>query len=189
MHPAMIVVAVFLLGMGILLFEMLRTPAGIEREHTIEQGRISSRTRTITEASPDEFIRLLQTPWSWWERARAEPMKDLGNGLKEFVFHPVRYFNLIEQPTSCRIRFESIENLPDGGKRLHATLAGDFDGRAEYTARPGPGGTVVELAWCDAEVRGALRYMPIALVAAIHCWRERLGVQGLRARLASLRRG
>ncbi len=35
----MIVVAVVMLVMAVMFFEMLRTPAGIEREHRIEQGK------------------------------------------------------------------------------------------------------------------------------------------------------
>ncbi len=181
----MIFVVVFLLLMGVLLFEMLRTPAGVERESRIEQHRIFSKTRTVAKASLEEAVRALQSDWSWWSKARAGKMKDLGNGLKEFVFQPISFFNFITMPTAMLVRFERVESLPDGGKRIHATLTGDFDGRAEYTARPGPGGTAVELAWCGTEVRGALRFMPVALVAAVHCWRERLGVEGLRDRLQS----
>ena len=189
MNPLIVVVAVVILVMAVMFFEMLRIPAGIEREHHIEQSKIFSKTRTVTDASPDEVIRLLQTDWSWWKKARAEKMKDLGDGRKEFLFHPVRYFNLIEVPPVFLVRFERIETLPDAGVRIHATLTGDFDGRAEYTARPGTGGTIVELAWCGAEVRSILRFAPIALVTAIHCWRERLGVEGLRDRLKSGRSG
>jgi hypothetical protein len=187
MSPVLFIVVALILVMGVMLVEMLRTPAGIERKHSIEQGRIFSRTRTLTEASPDEVVRLLQTDWSWWKKARAEEMRDLGGGRREFVFHPMRFLNLIEMPTSFLVRFERIESLDDGGKRIQATLLGDFDGRAEYTARPESRGTVVELAWCGVEVRSVLRHMPIALVAATHCWRERLGVEGLRDRLASRR--
>ncbi len=185
MNLAAIIVGIVVLVVGITWFEMLRTPAGIEREHRIEQRKIVSRTRTMTNASPDEFVRLLLTDWSWWKRARAEQMKDTENGLKEFVFHPIRFFDLIELPTTFLVRFEGIENLSDGGKRIHATLTGDFDGRAEYTARPGPDGTVAELAWTGAEVQSVLKYLPIAVMAAIHGWRERLGAQGLRERLAT----
>jgi hypothetical protein len=189
MSSLMIVVALLILGAGIALYEMLRTPAGIEREHRIEQGRIFSKTRTVTDASPDQVLRLLQTDWSWWRRARAESMKDLGDGRKEFIFHPVRYFNLLEMPPAFLVRFDRIERLADGGRRIEATLSGDFDGPAEYSARPGPGGTVVELAWCGAEVRSVLRFAPIRLVSAIHCWRERLGIEGLRDRLKSTQAG
>jgi hypothetical protein len=185
MNPLLMVVAVFMLVMGVMLFEMQRTPAGIEREHRIEQGRIFSRTRAVTRASPDEFLRLLQTDWSWWRRARAETMRDLGEGRREFFFHPIRFLNLIEAPTKFLVRFDRIETLADGGRRIDATLIGDFNGPAEYTARPGSGGTIVELAWCGAEVRGVLTFAPITLVAAIHCWRERLGMEGLRDRLTS----
>jgi hypothetical protein len=148
-------------------------------------GRIYSKTRTLVDASPDEVVRLLQTDWSWWKKSRAEPMNDLGNGLKEFVFHPMRFFNIIEAPTAFRIRFERIETLADGGKCIHASITGDFEGPAEYTARPSTGGTMVELAWCGAEVRGVLKSMPVALIAAVHCWRERIGAQGLRDRFRS----
>ena len=187
MNLLIIVVAVFIVVMAVMFFEMLRTPEGIEREHRIEQHKIFSSTRTVTAATPDEVIRLLQTDWSWWKRARAETMKDLGEGRKEFYFHPIRYFGLIEVPPVFLVRFERIESLADGGKRIHATLTGDFDGRAEYSARPGPAGTIVELAWCGAEVRSVLRFAPITLVTWIHCWRERLGAQGLRDRLESTR--
>jgi len=189
MNALIAVVAVVILVMAVMLIQMLRVPAGIEREHHIEQGKIFSRTRIVTAASPDEVIRLLQTDWSWWRKARAEKMKDLGGGRKEFLFHPVRYFNLIEVPPVFLVRFERIETLPDSGVRIHASLIGDFDGRAEYSARPGNGGTIVELAWCGAEVRSILRFAPIALVSAIHCWRERLGAEGLRDRLKSQRSG
>jgi hypothetical protein len=189
MNALIIVVAVVILVMVVMLIEMLRVPAGIEREHHIKQRKIFSRTKTVTDTSIDEAVRLLQTDWSWWKKARAEKMKDLGGGRKEFLFHPVRYFNLIEVPPAFLVRFERTERLPDAGVRIHATLSGDFDGRAEYTVRPASGGTMVELAWCGAEVRSALRLAPITLVAAIHCWRERLGVQGLRERLKSRRSG
>jgi hypothetical protein len=185
MYLLLIVVAILIIAMTSMLFEMRRTPPGIERMHHVEQHRIFSRTSTVTDATPAEAIRLLRTDWSWWTRARAETMTDLGDGRTEFVFHPVRFLDLIEVPPSFVVRMEPTETLPDGGLRIPATLAGDFAGRAEYTARPGPGGTVVELAWCGAEVRSVLRNAPIALVAAVHCWRERIGVQGLRARLAS----
>lgn len=187
MNALIVVVAVVILLMAVMLIEMLRTPAGIEREHHTEQRKIFSRTRTVTTASPEEVIRLLQTDWSWWKKARAEKMKDLGDGRKEFLFHPVRYFNVIEVPPVFAVRFERTEPLPGGGARICATLTGDFVGPAEYSARPGTGGTVVELAWCGAEVRSVLRFAPMALVAAIHCWRERLGLQGLRDRLESHR--
>lgn len=183
MSPLIIVVAVFILVMAVTVFEMLRTPAGIEREHRVERGKIHSSTRTVTDATPDEVIRLLQTDWSWWKRARAERMTDLGDGRKEFYFHPIRFFNLIEVRPVFLVRFEETETLPDGGKRIRASLAGDFDGRAEYSARTGSGGTLIELAWRGAEVRNMFRFPPIAFVALIHCWRERLGVQGLRDRL------
>ncbi len=110
-------------------------------------------------------------------------MKDLGDGRKEFVFHPMRFFDLIQNPTHFLVRFERMEKLPDGGMRIHASLKGDFDGLAEYVARPGKGGTIVELAWCGAEVKNINRFAPTALVAAIHCWRERIGIEGLRDRL------
>lgn len=183
----LVVFAVFVLVMGVMLFEMLRAPAGMEREHRIEQRRIFSSTRTVTAATPDEVIRLLQTDWSWWKRARAENMKELGDGRKEFLFHPVRYFGLIEVPPVFLVRFERMESLADGGKRIHASLSGDFVGPAEYSARPGPAGTVVELGLRGVEVRSVLRFVPIALVTSIHCWRERLGAQGLRDRLGSMR--
>ncbi len=183
MSSLLIVVAVLILGMGVMAFQMLWTPAGITREHDVKGGRISSRTRTVTDAPLEDATRLLATDWSWWQKARAEAMTDLGNGRKEFVFHPIRFFGVIETPPRLTVRFERTEALADGGTRIHATLTGDFDGRAEYTARPAPGGTLVELAWCDAEVRSVLKNAPIALVAAVHCWRERLGVQGLRRRL------
>lgn len=186
MSPLFIVVAVFIVLMGVMLFEMLRTPAGIEREHHIDHGRIFSTTRTVTAAPPDAVLRLLEGDWSWWKKARAERFKDLGGGREEFYFHPVRYFGLIEVPPVFLVRFERIESLPDGGKRIHASLTGDFDGRAEYTARPGPTGTIVELAWCGAQVRSVLRFAPISLVTCIHCWRERLGIEGLRDRLRSV---
>ena len=185
MSLLIIIVAIFILLMAVMFFEMLRTPPGIEREHHIDGRKIFSTTRTVTAASPEAVIQLLQTDWSWWRRARAESMKDLGDGRKEFMFHPVRYFGLIEVPPAFLVRFERTETLADGGRRIHATLIGDFDGRAEYAARPGPAGTTVELAWRGAEVRSVLRFAPIALVAAIHCWRERLGVEGLRDRLQS----
>ncbi len=187
MNALIIVAAVVILVMAVMFFEMMRTPAGIEREHHIEQRKIFSRTRIVTKAPVDEVIRLLQTDWSWWRRARAEKMKDLGDGRKEFVFHPMRYLGLIEVPTAFLVRFERTEKLPDGGVRIEATLTGDFDGRAEYLARPGKDGTIVELAWCGAEVRNIFRFAPIAMVASIHCWRERLGIEGLRDRLKSVR--
>ena len=185
MNALLAVVAIVVVAMGVMLFQMLRTPAGITREHHIEGRRIFSRTSAVVAASPDEAIRLLQSDWSWWRKARAEAMTDLGDGRKQFVFHPIRYFDVIEVPPAFVVRLERVEPLADGGTRIHATLTGDFEGRAEYTARPGPGGTLVELAWCGAEVRSVLKHAPIALVTAIHCWRERLGVQGLRARLLS----
>ena len=184
MYSLIGVIAIFIVAaMASMLFEMLRTPPGIERKHHVERHRIFSRTSAVTDATPAEAIRLLQTDWSWWHRARAEPMRDLGDGRTEFVFHPVRFLDLIEVPPAFVVRLEPTETLPDGGQRIPATLTGDFDGRAEYTARPGPGGTIVELAWCGAEVRSVMKNAPIALVAAVHCWRERIGVQGLRARL------
>ena len=189
MNALLIVVAIVILAMGTMLFQMLRTPAGIVREHHVEQGRIFSKTSTVVDASLDEAIRLLRTDWSWWKKAHAGTRKDLGDGRTEFVFHPIRFFDAIDVPPRFVVRFDRTETLADGGTCIHATLTGDFDGRAEYTARPGPGGTFVELAWCGAEVRGALKNAPIALVAAVHCWRERLGVQGLRARLESGARG
>jgi len=185
MNPLIFVVAVVIAATGVVLFQMLRTPAGIEREHHVENRRIFSRTSAVVDAPPDEVIRLLQTDWSWWGSARAESMTDLGDGRKQFVFHPIRFLNFIEVPPAFVVRFERTETLAGGGTRIHATLTGDFDGRSEYTVRPGPGGTIVELAWCGAEVRSVLRHAPIALVTAIHCWRERLGVQGLRRRLAT----
>jgi len=174
------VAVVVLVGMA---FEMWRVPDGIQRERHVEGLRISSRTRSVTSASPDEALRLLQTDWSWWHRARAEPMKELDAGRKEFWFHPNRFLNVIEAPPAILVRFDRVERLAGGGACIHATLTGDFDGRAEYTARPGGDGTIIELAWVRAEVRSVLRFMPVALVAAIHCWRERIGVQGLRRRL------
>ncbi len=187
MNALIIVVAVVILVMAVMFFEVLRLPAGIEREQHIEQRKIFSRTRTVTDASPEEASRLMQSDWSWWKRARAEKMKDLGDGRKEFFFHPMRFLNLIEDPTHFLVRFERIEKLPDGGVCIHGTLTGHFDGRTEYTARPGSGGTIIELAWCGGEVRNLYRFAPTAMVAAIHCWRERLGVQGLRERLKSIR--
>ncbi len=189
MNALVFIVVVFIVGMAAMFIEMLRVPAGIEREHHIEQGKIYSRTSTVTEAPIDEVVRLLQGHWSWWKRARAEKMRDLGDGRKEFVFHPVRYFDFIEVPPAFLVRFERTEKLPDGGVRIYASLVGDFDGKAEYTVRPSTGGTLVELAWCGAEVKSILRFAPIALVAAIHCWRERLGVEGLRALLKSRQSG
>ncbi len=185
MSTLIIVIAVFILVMCIMVFEVLRTPAGIEREHHLEGRKIFSRTRTVTNAPLGEVIRLLQNDWSWWNKAHAGPMKDLGAGRKEFIFHPMRFFNLIQDSTSMTVRFERIETLPDSGIRIQASLTGDFEGKAEYIARPGPAGTVVELAWCGAEVRNIFRFAPTEMVAAIHCWRERLGMQGLRARLES----
>lgn len=185
MIPLIVVVAILVAGMGVMLFQMLHLPAGIEREHRIEKGRIFSKTSAVIDVPRDEAIRLLQNDWSWWGKARAAKMTDLGDGRKEFVFHPIRFFNLIEVPPAFVVRLERPETLADGGKRIQATLRGDFDGRAEYTARPGPDGTIVELAWCGAEVRSVLRHAPIGLVTAIHCWRERLGMQGLRERLQS----
>ncbi len=185
MNTLIIVVVVVILAFAVMLIEMLRVPAGIEREHSIEQGKIFSRTRIVTKAPVEEIVRLLQTDWSWWRKARAEKMKDLGDGRKEFFFHPVRYLDFIEVPPAFLMRFERIEKLPDGGVRIHASVTGDFDGRAEYTARPASGGTAVELAWCGVEVRNFMRFAPISMVAAIHCWRERIGIQGLRDRLKS----
>jgi hypothetical protein len=183
-----IVAAAFVAATGVLLFEVLHTPAGVERETQTRQNKIYSRTRAITHAKPAEVIRLLQTDWSWWKKARAEQMKDLGDGRKEFVFHPSRFFNILELPTTILMRLEPVDTLADGGKRIRATVTGDFDGTAEYTARPGADGTVIELAWCGVEVRGSLSLMPIQMVAAVHCWRERLGIEGLRDRLESIRR-
>ncbi len=185
MNTLIFVVALVVLAMGVMLVQMLRTPAGIAMEHHIEQGRIFSRTSTVVDTSLADAARLLQSDWSWWQKAHAGDRTDLGGGRTEFTFHPIRFFDLIEVPPRLTVRFDRTETLADGGTRIHATLTGDFDGRAEYTARPAPGGTLVELAWCGAEVRGALKNAPIGLVAAVHCWRERLGVQGLRARLQS----
>ncbi len=185
MTTLLIIIALLVVVMGVMMFQMSYTPAGIEREHHVEDRRIFSRTSAVVDVPPEEVVRLLQADWSWWKKAHAEPMKDLGGGLKEFVFHPVRYFDLIQVPPAFLVRFERIETLPGGGTRIHATLTGDFDGRAEYSARPGPGGTVVELAWSGVEVRSVLKNAPIALVTAIHCWRERIGMQGLRRRLQS----
>jgi hypothetical protein len=180
---AVTVIAVFIVGMGVLLFEVLRLPSGIEREHSVRQHKIFSRTRTITHSGSDEVLRLLQTDWSWWKGARAEEIKDLGEGRKEFLFHPLRFFDLFELPAKFLVRLQRIETLADGGKRIHAALTGDFEGPAEYTARPSGSGTIIELAWCGTEVKGVLRFMPLAAVAAVHNWRERLGVEGLRDRL------
>ncbi len=176
------IIALVLISLGALTFEALRTPAGIERERYVKDGRIFTRTRTQTRATPEEFIRLLQTDWSWWRRARAEPMRDLGNGRRAFVFHPLG-FALLEFPTSLQIRLDGVEALPDGGRRIPATLTGDFEGRAEYTAWPAEGGSIVELAWCDVAVKGIWRYNPAFMVGAGHHWRERLGIEGLRDRL------
>ena len=137
---------------GALLFEVLHTPAGVERETQIRQRRIYSRTRTATHARPDEVIRLLQTDWSWWKKARAEEMKDLGDGRRELLLHPNRFFNVLELPTTLRLRLEPVETLADG-----------------------------------VEVRGSLSLMPLQMVAAVHSWRERLGVEGLRDRLKAIR--
>lgn len=175
-------VVVVMAGM---LFEMLRTPPGIAREIRVEHGKIFTSHRTVTAATPEEAAHLLESDWSWWRKARAEPMKDFGDGRREFVFHPLRFLGVVEGPTAFRVRLEPTESLPDGGRRIRATLAGDFDGPAEYTARPGPGGTILELAWRGAEARSVLRFAPVALVAAVHAWRERLGVEGLRDRLGS----
>jgi hypothetical protein len=183
MNLQTIIFIVFVVVMGLMFYSMLRTPAGVEREHQTEGGRIFSSTRAVTRASPDEVIRLLLTDWSWWNRARAEKMKDLGDGRKEFVFHPVRFLNLIPSPPSFVVRLERVEDLPEGGKCVHATLRGDFEGPAEYSARLGKGGTMIELAWRGAEVRSILRFAPIWLVCAVHCWRERIGMEGLRNRL------
>ncbi len=184
MNLLVIVVIVLVVVMGLMFFSMVRTPDGVEREHQIREGdRIFSRTRTVTSASPDEVVSLLMTDWSWWNKGRAEPMKDLGNGQKEFVFHPIYFLNVIPSPPAFIVKLVGVEDLPDGGKRIRATLSGDFEGPAEYSARPGKGGTVVELAWCGAQVRSILRFAPIRLVCAIHCWRERIGLEGLRKRL------
>lgn len=185
MNTLVITAAAVIVVMAVIVFEVLRLPAGIEREHHIEQGKIFSRTRTVVAAPPDEVVRLLQTDWSWWKRAHAGPMKDLGEGRKEFTFHPMRFLNLIQDPTHFLVRFECTEYLADGGVRVSASLTGDFDGRSEYIVRPGKDGTVVELAWCGTEVRNIYRFSPTAIVAAIHCWRERLGAQGLREHFAS----
>jgi len=183
MLATIIVVVVALLVLGGMAFEMWRTPAGIVRERLVEGRRISSRTSTVTSASPDEALRVMQGEWSWWHRARAEPMQVLDGGRKELRFHPIRFFNVLECPPAFLVRFERVEHLAGGGACIHATLTGDFDGGAEYTARPGSAGTIIELAWVRAEVRSILRFMPTAWIAAIHCWRERIGVQGLRRRL------
>jgi len=86
MNLLIIVVAVFIVVMAVMFFRNAPHARGIEREHRIEQHKIFSSTRTVTAATPDEVIRLLQTDWSWWKRARAETMKDLGEGRKEFYF-------------------------------------------------------------------------------------------------------
>jgi hypothetical protein len=172
------------LATGVVVLGIAHAAGGIEQEHRIEKGKIYSRTWTLTDAPLEEAVRLLQTDWSWWKKARAGEIREIG-GRKQFAFHPICFFNVIQVPPAFFVRFERTEDLAGGGKRIHATLAGDFCGPAEYTARPGVGGTVVELAWCGAEVRSVLRFMPTALVAAIHCWRERLGVEGLRDRLGS----
>ncbi len=185
MNVVLIVAAVLVLGMAVMFVEMARLPAGITREHRVEQRRIFSKTSAVVHASPEDALHLLQTHWSWWKRARAGEMTDAGDGRTQFLFHPVCFFGLLGGPPAFVVRFDRTENLAGGGARIHATLTGDFDGRAEYTVRPGPGGTTVELAWCGAEVRSVLRFAPIALVAAVHCWRERIGVQGLRDRLES----
>ena len=169
--------------MGVTFHGILRVGRGIEQEHRIERGKIYSRTWSLTDASIDEAVRLLQTDWSWWKNARAEKTRDLGDGRKEFMFHPVRFFNIIEGPPAFLVRFERTEDLADGGRRIHATLVGDFCGTAQYSARPGVGGTLIEMGWCGAEVRGVLRCLPVTVLAAIHCWREWLGIKGLRARL------
>lgn len=189
MNALIVIAAVVILGVAAMIVEMLRTPAGIEREHRTEKRKIFSSTKTLVDATPDEVIRLLQSDWSWWKRARAEKMTELGDGRKEFIFHPVRILNLIETPPAFSVRFDSTETLPDAGKRIHATLKGDFDGHAEYTARPGPAGTIVELAWSGVEGRNLFSFPPATLTAWIHCWRERLGAQGLRDRLNSGRSG
>lgn len=183
MDPLIIVGAVFIIVVALAFLEIYRTPAGIERDHRIERGRIFSSTRATTKATPEEVIRLLQTDWSWWRRARVEPMKDLGEGRKEFRFHPVRLLGLIETPPVILVHFDRVETLPDGGRRICASLSGDFDGRAEYSARPGPGATIVEMAWHDVERRNMFRFQPAWLVEAVHGWRERVGIQGLRDRL------
>ena len=86
-----------------------------------------------------------------------------------------------------RLRLEPVETLADGGKRIRAILTGDFDGTAEFMARPAANGTVIEFAFCGVEVRGSLSLMPLQMVAAVHSWRERLGVEGLRDRLKAIR--
>lgn len=185
MNALVVVAVVVTVVVAAMVVEMLRTPAGIERQHRTEKRKIFSSTRTVIDATPDEVMRLLQSDWSWWKRARAEKMTDLGDGRKEFSFHPVRFLNLIETPPAFSVRFDSTETLPDAGKRIKATLKGDFEGHAEYTARPGPAGTIVELGWNGVEGRNLFRLPPAALTAWVHCWRERLGVQGLRDRLNS----
>ena len=182
----MVAVAVLGLTIGGVFFDMLRTPAGIERETRIDKRKIYTRTRAVTQATPDEFVDLLQTDWSWWKKSRAERMKDLGDGRKEFLFHPMRFFNFLEIPPAIVVRLERIEKLEDGGRRIHARLLGDFAGPAEYTAWPGPHGTIVELAWGGAEGRKFFRFAPAFLEAALHGWRERLGVEGLRDRLDAM---
>ncbi len=176
------IIAVVVIALGGLTYEALRTPAGIERERYVKDGRIFTRTRTRTRATPDDVVRLLQTDWSWWRRARAEPMQDLGNGEKAFTFHPLG-FRLFEFPTSLQIKLERVEARPDGSRRIPARLTGDFDGRAEYTAWPTDGGSIVELAWSDVAVKGIWRFNPVWMVGAVHHWRERLGIEGLRDRL------
>jgi hypothetical protein len=183
MVATIVIAVVVVLVLGGMAFEMWRTPAGIERERLIEGRQISSRTRTVTSASTEEALRLMQADWSWWHQARAEPMKDLGDGRKQFCFHPIRLLNVFEGPPAILIQFERVERLTDGGTCIHATLSGDFVGRAEYSARPGPNGTIIELAWVRAEARNVLRLLPVFCLAAIHCWRERIGIEGLRRRL------
>ena len=103
MHPLIIVAAVVVLLASIIFFEMLRVPAGIERECRIEAHKIFSRTRTVTGGSLEEVVRLLETDWSWWKKARAASMQDLGDGRKEFLFHPIRFFDLILELQETRV--------------------------------------------------------------------------------------
>ncbi len=189
MNIWMAVFAVFILVMGVMGFEMMRVPAGLKRESYIKDGRIYSRTSSVARAPVSEAVHLLQNDWSWWKKAHAGPMKDLGNGRKEFYFHPIRFLDLFQVQPCFLVRFERTESLPDGGVCIHASISGDFEGPAEYIARPVQDGTAVELAWCGAKVNSPLRFAPRFLTAAVHCWRERIGVQGLRDRLQAGRSG
>jgi hypothetical protein len=181
-----IVAVALAFSLCVLGYEMLRVPTGIERLSHIAGGRIYSRTSAVVNADQEKIIRFMHHDWSWWKKSRAEAAKDLGDGRKEFYFYPVCFLNILKVPPKFLVKLEKPQVTADGGQRIAAIITeGDFEGKAEYSARNTPRGTVVEMAWCGVEPRGALSYAPRGLVAAVHCWRERIGMQGLLKQLGA----